>query len=194
MLKRVLPFLPLLVILVFTACSSVSPQQGGISPEEVTAVIQTMTAALWTPTPSLTPEPDSRTITDLLNGVMIGSDPLSETIEAKFNVLDVRFPIEPNSKKVVTMQMDVECEWIFTDNCTPEETFVHLMKGFDPKSKLIDKISAQVPPTVKIVEVTTFNHRVQNGKIIVNWQDMVDFATGKINGNQLGSRIVRLTH
>ncbi len=193
MLKRVLPFFPILVILVFTACTA-TPQPSEIPSGAVTSFIQSMTAAAWTATPSVTPEPNTPTIIETLNSAIVDSDPLGETIEAKFDILDVRFPIDITSKRVLTMQIDIECEWIFTDSCTPEETFVNLMKGFDPKHKLIDKISSQVPATVEIVEVTTFDHRVQNGKIMVRWKDVVDYATGKINGNQLGSRIVRLVH
>ena len=191
MLKRTLPFFPILIILVVSSCIAVP--QGEISPDMATFIIQSMTATMWTPTASPTPSPNVVTIIDTLNGAIINSDPLRETIETRFSVLDVRFPMEPTSRQILTMQIDLECEWIFTDSCTPEESFVNLMHGFaaDDK-KVIKKIAAQVPATVDSVEITTFNHRVPDGTIVVNWQDVFDFATGKITGNQLGARILRI--
>ena len=194
MLKRALPFFPILVILVFTACTAAPANTNTVSPDALTSAVQTIEATLQSPTPSTTPETDTRSIIDLLNGVIIGSDPLSETVEAKFDVLDIRLPVDPTSKQVVTMEIDVECEWIFSDSCTPEKGFVNLMHGFAADKKIMEKIRAQVPPTVKTLEVVTFDHRIMNGRIRVQWQDVVDFVAGKINGNQLGSRIVRLSH
>ena len=100
MLKHALPFFPILVILIFTACTA-TPQPNGISPESVTSFVQSMTATTWTLTPSSTPEPNTSKIVDTLNSVIIDSDPLSETVEAKFDVLDVRFPLDPTSKQVL---------------------------------------------------------------------------------------------
>ncbi|MGZ6316518.1 MAG: hypothetical protein ACXWNQ_04595 [Anaerolineales bacterium] len=72
----------------------------------------------------------------------------------------------------------------------PEESFANLMHGFAASDKVTKKVAAQVPATVKSLEINTFNHRVMNGRITVNWQDVLDFAAGKINGNQLGARII----
>jgi hypothetical protein len=113
---------------------------------------------------------------------------------ARFDVLDVHFPVDEVSHQMLAMQIDVECDWIFTDSCTAEETFASLMHGFIANDKAIDKIRAQVPSTVKNVYVTTYNHMVRNGLIIVGWRDVVDFATHKITGNQLGARINRSGH
>lgn len=187
MSKRALPFFPLLVILAMGACAQIPDT--GISSREVTAVIQTMTATMWTPTPSPTPRPNTMTIINTLNGAIIDSDPLSETIAAKFSVLDVRFPIESASQQVLTMQIDVECEWVFANSCTPEVAFVHLMRGFLADEKVFPKVAAQVPATLNLVEVRTFNHMVPDGTVVVNWNDVLEFATHKINGNQLGARI-----
>src|SRR5512142_2944780 len=113
----------------------------GISSREVTAVIQTMTATMWTATPSPTPRPNTMTIINALNGAMIDSDPLAETIEAKFNVLDVRFPVDAASGQILTMQIDVECEWVFADSCTPEASFVRLMDGWVANEKVASKVA-----------------------------------------------------
>ncbi len=188
MLKRALPFVPVLIALAFSACTATP----ALPPQAATFVIQSMTATMWTPTVAPTPVPDTGTIVDTLNGAIIDADPLGETIAAKFSVLDVRFPVDPASRQILTMQIDVECEWIFTNSCTPETSFVNLMHGLAGNDKVIKKIAAQVPATVESLEVLTFNHRVQNGTIAVSWQDVLDFAAGRINGNQLGARIMRI--
>jgi hypothetical protein len=187
MLKRALPYIPLLAILAMGACGQIPDT--GISSREVTAVIQSMTATMWTPTPSPTPQPNTLAIINALNGAIIDADPLAETVDAKFNVLDIRFPLDSGTGQSLAMQIDVECEWIFADSCTPEGSFVHLMRGLVADQKVISKVMAQVPVTVVSVEVTTYNHMVANGRIVVNWQDVLEFATHKINGNQLGARI-----
>ena len=190
MWKRALPFFPILIFLAFAACTAMP--ENGISPEAATSVIQSLTATMWTPTATPIPEPDLAAIIDGLNGVIVDSDPLRETIEAKFNVLDVHFPVESNSNQILVMQVDMECEWIITNSCIPEESFANLMHGFAANDKVTKRIAAQVPVTVRSLEVTTFNHRIRNGRITVNWQDVLDFAAGKINGNQLGARIIEI--
>ncbi len=188
--KRALPFFPLVVMTALGACAQIPDT--GISSREVTAVIQSMTATMWTPTPSPTPRPNTLTIINVLNNEIIDSDPLAETIDAKFNVLDVRFPLDNGSGQIQTMQIDVECEWVFADSCTPQASFVHLMDGFVGDGKVISKILAQVPASVQSMEVACFNHMVANGRIVASWEDVLDFATHKINGNQLGARIMIL--
>jgi hypothetical protein len=203
MLKRMLPFLPILLLLVFAACT---PEPGipntgtggnpsatpSIDPLVKTAVIQSVTAAAWTATFTPTPALDTQEFVKAVNSAMVGVDPLSETIEAKFEVIDVEYLIDDQSKEIRTMRIHVECEWIFSDNCTPEESFVHLMQAF-AADKMIDKVSTLVPATLKDVQVVTFNHMKQNGIIMIGWRDVVAYGTKKINGQQLGSRIVRLT-
>ncbi len=189
MSKRALPFFPLLAIVAMGACTQIPDT--GISSRQVTALFQTMTATMWTPTPSPTPRPNTMTIINVLNGIIIDSDPLEETIDAKFNVVDVRFPVD-GSGQVLVMQIDVECEWIFADSCTPESSFVHLMDGLAADEKVASKVVGQVPATVQSVEVTTFNHMSANGRILARWDDVREFATHKINGNQLGARITIL--
>ncbi len=190
-MKRFLPFLSILALVFFSACTGETTP--AITVEVVTHFVETQTAAAWTATPSPTKVPEPPKLIDALNSVILGSDPLSETIEAKFNVTDVEYLPDAKTKEIRSVRIHVECEWIYRDNCTPEESFVNLMHAFAANNKVIGKVSEQVPSTVKELQVVTFNHMQQNGIILVGWQDVVDYATGKINGNQLGSRITRLT-
>ena len=203
MLKRILPCLPVLMLVYFAACTPEPgiPVSGGdspsvtafIKPSVQTAVIQTVTsAALTAAAPTPTPALDPQKLINTLNSAMIGVDPLSETIEAKFMVIDIEYLTDGQSKEIQTLRIHVECEWIFRDNCTPEESFVNLMHAF-ATDKMIETVRPMMPSTLKDIQVVTFNHMQQNGTIVASWQDVVDYGTGKISGQQLGSRITRLT-
>jgi hypothetical protein len=187
MLKRLLPLLPLILML---ACTPSGP----VSPWMLTAVVQTQTASAWTPTPvtpSPTTEPNTGKIATVLNNAMLGADPLAETIEAKFSVIDVRVLYDQTGSLASTLQIQVECEWIYNNGCTAERTFVTLMKAMTRNDKTIGVISENVPSTVQVMQVIALEHMTQRGSILVSWRDFMDYAAGKINGNQLGSRITR---
>lgn len=183
MLKRLLPVLPFLL---FAACA---PDLS--NPAIQNAVIQTLTATAWTPTPSPTPAPDTSRIVEVLNNVMLGADPLAETIEAKFSVLDVQFLLDGLSGEMKNMRISVDCEWIFTNSCTPENSFVMLMHAFGANNKIMERIAPQVPLTVEQVQVAAFEHMNPVGVILVKWSDVLEYSAGRINGSQLGSRITR---
>lgn len=187
MFKRLLPFLPMLV---FAACA---PDIS--SPDIQNAVIQSLTATIWTPTPltpTATPEPNTGRIVDVLNNAMLGADPLGETIDAKFSVIDAQIVLDDVTQQAAILRVHVECEWVFSDGCTPEQTFVVLMRALTINEKVLEKISPQIPPTVHTLQMVAFDRMVQTGMVISSWDDVMDYAIGRINGNQLGSRITRL--
>ncbi|MEW6406455.1 MAG: hypothetical protein AB1649_32115 [Chloroflexota bacterium] len=189
MLKRWIAFVP---VIFFVACGS---QVGEINPPILTAVAQTQTAMLWTPTPvtpSATPEPDTANIVDVLNNAMIGVDPLAETIVARFSVIDVQVITEPTTSLSETLRIHIDCEWIYSDGCTLEESFVALIKALTRNEKTIEKITENVPQTVHTLQVVAFDRMMEEGMVVANWQDVLDYIDGRINGNQLGARIVRL--
>ena len=188
MLKRLLPFLPLIFLI---ACVPT----GEITNSDQTAVVQTLTAKAWTPTPILptaTTEPNTGKIVEILNNAMTGVDPLADTIEARFSVVDAQIIYEPPTNLAGVLIIRIECEWVFTDNCAPETSFVALMHALTTNEKVFAKITDQIPSTIHTLQVVTLNHMTQKGMIIVPWADIVDYATGKINGSQLGSRITRV--
>lgn len=186
-MKRALPFLPLIVLM---ACS---PDIA--DPQVQTAVIGSLTATAWTPTPvtpSATPEPHTGRIVDVLNGVIVGADPLGETVAAKYSVIDAQVVFDPAAQQALLLQIHVDCEWVYSDSCTPETTFVVLMYAIAENDKVMGRVQDQIPATVQTLEVIAFDRMVQTGVVRVSWSDVWDFAGGKINGNQLGSRMMRL--
>jgi len=187
MFKRLLPFLPMVV---FIACA---PDIS--SPDIQNAVIQSLTATVWTPTPltpTATPEPNTGRIVDILNNAMLGADPLGETIDAKFSVIDAQIILDDVTKQATTLRVHVECEWVFNNSCTPEQTFVVLMRALTINEKVLEKISSQIPQTVHMLQMVAFDRMVQTGMVVSSWDDVMDYAIGRISGNQLGSRITRL--
>lgn len=190
MLKRLLPFAP--IILLF-ACF---PPTAGVDSAASTAVIQTITATMWTSTPatpSATPEPNLGKVVELLNNALLGSDPLAETIEAKYTVLDARIIPDGPANVAGILSIHVDCEWVYSDGCTPEKSFVILMHALTRNEKILWKIYDQIPATVHTLQMVSFDRMAQSGMVVTNWRDVMDYATGKINGNQLGSRITRFT-
>ena len=190
MLKRFLPFVP-----VFLLIACFPPTTEGVDPVYSTAVVQTITATIWTPTPvtpSATPEPHTGKVVELLNNVILGSDPLAETIEARFTILDAQIILDGPASQAGTLRIHVDCEWIFTDSCTPEKSFVVLMHAITANDKILGKIREHIPTTINTLQMVAFDHMTQTGMIIISWNDILDYAGGKISGNQLGSRITRL--
>jgi hypothetical protein len=185
MLKRLLPFLPLILII---ACAP------DISdPSLQLAVIGSLTATVWTPVPPTltpTPMPNTTKIVEVLNGAMVGTDPLQETMVAKFSVMDAQVILNETTQEATVIRISVDCEWVFSDSCTPESTFVKLMKAISSDDKMIERVANQVPTTVHTFEMLSFDRMKLNGVITISWSDVLDFSYGKINGNQLGSRIV----
>ncbi|HUI87921.1 MAG TPA: hypothetical protein VLX61_04275 [Anaerolineales bacterium] len=185
MFRRLLPF-SILILLI--ACS---PDLS--DPAIQHAVVQTLTATAWTPTPTTTPEPNTSGVVDILNSVMIGSDPLEETIDARFSVLDSQVLFDPPTKQALTLQIDVDCEWVFSDGCTPEGSFVVLMRAFRANSKTFRKICDDIPSTIRSLHVITFDRMVRRGMLAASWDDVQEYVAGTINGTQFGSRTVQIT-
>ncbi|HRJ76372.1 MAG TPA: hypothetical protein PLX90_10250 [Anaerolineales bacterium] len=186
MFKRVISFLP---VLVFIACAP-----DITNPDVQAAVINSLTATSWTPTPvtpSATPEPNTARIVEILNEVIIGSDPLSETVVAKYSVIDAKVILDVTTQQASTLRIHVDCDWVYSDNCTPESTFVILMHAFSEHDKVIERIQNQIPASIQTLELVAFERMTQTASIFILWKDVWDFSLGKINGNQLGSRMMR---
>ena len=186
MIKRALPIFPILVLI---ACvPDVS------DPNIQAAVINSLTATSWTPTPvtpSATPQPNTTDIVEILNNAMIGLDPLAETVLAKHSVIDAQVVMDHTMQQATILRILVDCEWIFSDTCTPESTFVVLMNTFSSNVKVIKRIIEQIPTTITTLEMIAFDQMSQTSTITIGWGDVVAFSFGDINGQQLGSRIFR---
>ncbi len=183
MKRRVLVFL-LTVLLGLAACGN------DLTSDQLTMAVQTLTAQAYTPTATSTPDPDESAIVMLLNrGLVETADPLSLTIDARYQALDVSFPAEadgiPN-----TFRIDVRCECVSAAPCcTIERAFIALTTAMQVSA---DKIARQVPATVASLQVVCFDRAAPSGMMIASWDDMLSYFRGAINGFQLGARLVKL--
>jgi hypothetical protein len=83
----------------------------------------------------------------------------------------------------------MRCECAGTSSCCiPERMFIVLTTAMKIE---MQRIIRQVPDTVSNLRVGCFEHANQIGIIIANWEDMVGYLRGSINGFQLGARIIK---
>jgi hypothetical protein len=190
-MKRFLVVIPIFLLIVLGACGTAS---GQVNSEMGTAVAQTQTASIWTPTPvtpSPTTVPKGAVIVDALNNVVRDSDPLGSAIDVKFYITDVGFDPAGNPPIMTTMRIQIECEWVLKPACTTERAFVVLMHAFEnngARKKMIE----QMPPTIQFVQVNATDHLAPIGAIVVRWQDVIAFTSNDITGDQLAVRAIRL--
>src|SRR5688572_14273990 len=107
MLKRFVPFLPVLLAI---ACA---PDLS--DPNLQSAVLSSLTATMWTPVPPTltpTPEPNTSRIVEILNNALVGTDPLLETIDAKFIVIDAQIVLNETTQEAAMLRLSVDCEWV----------------------------------------------------------------------------------
>lgn len=147
----------------------------------------TLTAAAITPSPTATSIPNQKAIVVLINDTLEkGLDPLSKTLDADYQVVDIYFIGDANGY-LITFRVDVRCTCVNNTNCcTTERTFVVIANTL---KAVREKIINQMPPTVANVQVSCFDHYRQIGTAVVSWGDLVSYFTEKISGDQLGSRV-----
>ena len=179
------------LILLLTGLIGLAACGNDLTPAQLTMAEQTLTAAVYTPTATSTPDPDESAIVILLNrGLAETIDPLSQTIDARYQVVDASFPPGMDGQ-LTTFRIDVRCECAaIASCCTLERTFVVVTTAMKAGA---EKIARQVPNSVTSLQVACFDHATQTGMMVSSWPDMVAYFTGGINGFQLGARVIRLT-
>lgn len=184
-MKRIVPLVGSLLFLILAACTATD-----LSTAQMASAVQTLTATVLPPTVTPTPDPDESAIVLLLNhGLEQTADPLSQTVDAHYQVIDASFAMDAN-QKASTFLIQVRCECASgTACCTPERTFVILVNAMKP---VADKIARQVPVTVQTVQISCLDHTSMHGMVMVSWRDLADYFAGTINGFQLGGRVVTL--
>ena len=185
-MKRMLPAIPILFLLLINACGEVPSE---ITPPEWTIVVQTQTATMWTPTTTPTQDPNESNIVMWINNEMSNADPLEQTMDAKYQVVDVSFPSSLNGSTV--FHIDVRCECPLNEQCCiPERIFVvtaNAMKNSGEKEKIIK----QMPGNVGEMKIACYDHSFLIGVVAAHWSDVKDYLQEQINGFQLGARAYR---
>jgi hypothetical protein len=184
-MRRFLLLIPIFLLMLLNACGN---STASISPTEGTAVGQTQTATVWTPTITPTPDPNESKIVEWLNAELLNADPLEQTLDAKYQVVDASFPITLNGTSTI-FRVDVRCECMTnTQCCIPERTFIVIVWAMRNRA---DKIIEQVPGTVNEMKVVCYDRMTQLGVMSAWWSDLKSYLLDQINGYQLGSRVFR---
>lgn len=184
-MKRLLPLIPVLLFLLISSCDVIN----AVSPAEGTAVGETQTAIIWTPTVTPLPDPDESKIIEWLNTIFSELDPLERTLDAKYQVVDVLFDGMPSNANAV-FRMDIRCECAAnTQCCVPERMFVVTIAAM---KNINGKIIEQVADRANDVQVVCYDHAVPIGMMIAPWSDVKGYLLGEITGYQLGARVVKL--
>ena len=175
-MKRVVSVLFFTAMVFFNACVPTS-----ISPPVHTAVAQTQTAGMWTPTTTATLHPDTSKILTLLNDGL-PKDDLELAIDARYSAVDVWFPYVMNSSSQI-FRMDIRCECVYNSQCcTTQHMFVLAMRALKYRA---EDIIAQVPGNVMRVDVACFNFTTPIGVLSASWTDVKQYIRGNLDGHIL---------
>jgi hypothetical protein len=154
-----------------------------------TAVAETQTAMVWTPTISPTPDPNESKIVEWLNAELLNADPLEQTLDAKYQVLDASFPMGNGFSPV--FRIDLRCECATNMRCClPERMFVVTITAMKRRA---EKVMEQVPGNTLELQVVCYDHGTYLGVMGAWWVDVKGYLGDQINGFQLGSRVIRHT-
>jgi hypothetical protein len=186
-MKRFLFAIPFLLFLLLNACGNIPSV---VSPIIGTAVGETQTAAIWTPTITSTPDPNESKIVEWLNAELSGVDALEQILDASYQVQDVLFPPASSGTSIV-FRVDIRCQCaVNTGCCVPERIFVTTLAAMKNRA---DKILEQVPPNVSELKVVCFDNGVKIAVEAALWPDAKSYLLKEINGYQFGSRVYRST-
>jgi hypothetical protein len=185
--KRLLPTIPIILFLLLNACGAV-PGSSLDVPGNWTAIVQPLTATVWTPnsTPFYTPY-IIKELFDILNADLPNAHTLEWTFDAEYTVTDVEFHNEQNGPGMF-LRMDIRCLCKKENCCFLERTFVVVI---DSMKKNADNTVPKIPDGVTRIVVVCWDYKKYNGALSVAWKDMKDYLRGNITGRQFSERVTR---
>lgn len=188
-MKRLLPFAPIIFLALLNGCDSFGspPESPGFSH---TSVIQTLTATMWTPTPTPSFNPNIPTMVTWLNGDLLTANSLGWILDAEYVVTNVSLSNMKNSQ-ALEFRVDVLCKCVNgTECCITERTFVLLIGSLKRNGTTI---MTQVPGGVSRMLVVCSDHKkhIQIGAMSASWQDVTEYLLGHLTDQQFGVRVTR---
>jgi hypothetical protein len=178
-MQRSIRFLALTVFLALAACGGMPT----VSPEQLTA------AALPTPEhPTAVPIPPEKAIVMFTNEALNRlADPLSQTVDANYQVLDVRFAPSADGL-TMTLTIDARCECANSANCCSlQRTFVVVVNAM---KAVQGKIRPYIPLNMGKTLISCRDHSRQLGVAEATWADMNYYFSEAITGSQFGNRVI----
>jgi hypothetical protein len=188
-MKRYLIIIPILLFIFLDACNNNSE----ISPAMSTAVVQTITAAIVTPTVTYTPmyitalSQISLDLNTAIESAEVSSkfDQLEHTIGSTYQVTDVN--LVPNDTTPSSLELVVDCTCALNTNCcTPNRAFAITMAAMYAYQS---DIEYQVPGTVNKLVVICLHDNSSVGSFSVSWYAVMNFLSDPANGYQLKSEL-----
>lgn len=180
-MKRVVSVVSFILLAFLYACGGVNtPIPAGIG----TAVAQTQTATMWTPTITSTINPDVSKIVQLINDGF-QEDTLEFALDARYVASNALFMYAQDNSRILYLEIDCSCA-INSHCCVPERTFVvtiHAMK------KQFEGIIEQVPDYTVRVVVECRNSHGAIGVLSAPWADVKAYLRDEIDGLDFGLRV-----
>jgi hypothetical protein len=182
-LNRLILGLLLALFLFMSSCS------GAIDENIIYQVGLTQTVAAYTPTSIITPDPMENRLVTILNPDLASTNQLSQVLEAKYYVLKVDFLVN-DSQVPEQLFIEIHCECVNNDSCcNVKRTFVVLIDAMKSNPEPLIQL---LPPGIKTLQVSCYDHEEPIGTISTPWYLMMDYFRGNINGLQLGGEINKL--
>lgn len=181
-MKRYLPAIPVILLLLLNACGS---------PEGSTNTLTPTSMPNTEPVPTF--DNVSPMIYDYLNRVLENEIELSDKFQevehitgASYQVIDVSFP--SNNDGTVVFHVSTRCECAANAQCcSSTRTFVMTLMAMDKSSS--ETIISLVPQNAQTMEVWTYDHANQGNVMRVPWPEVIRFLHDEISGFQLASEV-----
>jgi hypothetical protein len=177
-MKRLFPSIPVFFLVLINACGVVDADSG-VPSNMSTAVVQTLTATIWTPVPTQTFNANIPIMVNWLNADLSTVNSLEWSLDAEYYVTNVSFPNVAGSSALI-FRVDVRCECINSDECCiPERTFVVLMGAMKRNA---NTLLTQIPMGVSEIMVVCSDHKTPVGAVSAPWQEAKAYLQGYLTG------------
>jgi hypothetical protein len=179
-MKRSLIGIPVILLMLLNACGNPGTPAGG--------TFITFTPTITSPPTS---SPESSRIVAYLSGVIRETeaatplDELEQTIGARYQVLDVTFPLDKDGNPIFQVKINCECAGN-GQCCSYQQTFVKTIRAMYVNQA---EIIPLVPDSTQYMNVFCYDHLSQYVVIYVLWDDVKKFFSGQLTGSQLASRV-----
>jgi len=178
MKRSLILVIPIALLVFINACNMSSGALPKYSPEQWTAIAQTQ---------QVMGQPGADRIKNWLNAAPTDYDKfdaLEENLVGKYDVMGVAFPNDN-----YYLQVDMNCECASGSNCCVPEHMLSL--ALEKMSKSRDQIIAEVPGTVKYLDVVCHDHKFAFAAMYAPWDTVKSFLLGQIQASDLSSSVIK---
>ena len=175
--------IPIALLVLINACNMSSGALPKYSPEQWTAIAQTQ---------QVMGQPGADRIKNWLNAVPFDYDKfdaLEESLVGKYEVIGVAFPAVESTNDSYYFEVDMNCECASGSNCCVPERMLSL--SLEKMSRARDQIIAEVPGSVKYLDVVCHDHKLAFMAMYIPWDTVKSFLLGQISASDLSSAVTK---